>query len=585
MAKTYYGYVERDDKAYVDWASIGKTITDDLIRVGNERTQKREQLETDVTNSLSTFEKLTANQPPIASEYYMTAAENMRNWMLQQQKLMKAGQISVSDFTRKRQVLMDGVEQMAANSKLYNAWLQENMDRLDVSSKREKFIQTEAEKFSTNNNLSLFIDDKGYMQNTIVGPNGEISQNPKDFQSVNNLYVTMNDRDNGYDVIGQVSKRVTPLGDYIRAKRSQGVLTLKDIMQNPEYIKAENDIIASMMSNDVQLGSILADFDNTYDYTFSEEEAKNNPNLILLKQNGMGTQIPQVTEEQRKVAEELLRAQIRVQLDRVETPMPIQQEQQWQYQRGQEQRREQQNVGMWHSLAFGTASEQNTAANQLLGSQKARGLGLVKIEPSGTKVKLTYDGSGSMQAGTRTFDASGKTAREWAAIGNELHGVDDVNRALTAAGVSNPGQVFTGSLQGTSAERTRTNIMQDVPTYVESNLSGIDDADFTSKEETTMVAKLRPALSSLGFKVETGSWWNDEVVITAPGKDGKPGITMTFTVDDEEGTVDNKRAIIDFVTANITPDAVAKLKSSGRLNVSSQNNTTEVPNTAKYNKP
>ena len=366
MAKTYYGYVERDDKAYVDWASIGKTITDDLIRVGNERTQKREQLETDVTNSLSTFEKLTANQPPIASEYYMTAAENMRNWMLQQQKLMKAGQISVSDFTRKRQVLMDGVEQMAANSKLYNAWLQENMDRLDTSSKREKFIQSEAEKFSTNNNLSLFIDDKGYMQNTIVGPNGEISQNPKDFQSVNNLYVTMNDRDDAYDVIGQVSKRVTPLGDYIRAKRSQGVLTLKDIMQNPEYIKAENDIIASMMSNDVQLGSILADFDDTYDYTFSEEEAKKNPNLILLKQNGMGTQIPQVTEEQRKVAEELLRAQIRVQLDRVETPMPIQQpDRAAAAARQQQQRTNAQHLEHLRKLFSGNATEAVVASDAI----------------------------------------------------------------------------------------------------------------------------------------------------------------------------------------------------------------------------
>ena len=582
MAKTYYGYVERDDKAYVDWASIGKTITDDLIRVGNERTQKREQLETDVTNSLSTFEKLTANQPPIASEYYMTAAENMRNWMLQQQKLMKAGQISVSDFTRKRQVLMDGVEQMAANSKLYNAWLQENMDRLDTSSKREKFIQSEAEKFSTNNNLSLFIDDKGYMQNTIVGPNGEISQNPKDFQSVNNLYVTMNDRDDAYDVIGQVSKRVTPLGDYIRAKRSQGVLTLKDIMQNPEYIKAENDIIASMMSNDVQLGSILADFDDTYDYTFSEEEAKNNPNLILLKQNGMGTQIPQATEEQRKVAEELLRAQIRVQLDRIETPMPVQQEQQWQYQRGQEQRREQQNVGMWHSLAFGTASEQNTAANQLLGSQKAQELGLVKIEPIGTSVKLTYDGSGSMGAGTRTFDASGKTAREWAAIGNELHGVDDVNRALTAAGVSNPSQVFAGSLQGTSAERTRTNIMQDVPVYVESNLADITAEEFKNNSEGNMAAKLETALGGLGFTLDT-DWVDDAVTITAPSVDGKPGASMTFTVDASEGNSENRQAIIDFVTANITPETVAKLKSSGRLNVSSQNSATQGINTAVYN--
>ena len=587
MAKTYYGYVARDDKAYVDWASIGKTISDDLIEVSKKRQEQRDELDRKTEESITTINQLTANQPQLVSEFYMDGANDMRQYLLMLQKEMKAGRLQPNEYLKKKQVLMDGVDQLSSASKEFSTDYEASMARLQNgnAAAQEIFQNEKYDAFRSTQGKGIYVNPvNGRLYIGTRNEQGVVDGDPSTLLDVNSLYSRRKDKINKYDVVKEASTNVKPLGDYVRSVRSGGVLALKDIMQRKEYMKAENDIIASMMSSDRNIGSILSDYVGGYAFTENPSEAKADPNKILLVSDGMNMLQPKLTEEQRKVAEEALRAQIRVQLDRTETPMPIQQEQQWQYQRGQEQRREQQSVGMWHSLAFGTASEQNTAANQLLGSQKAQELGLVKIEPSGTKVKLTYDGSGSMQAGTRTFDASGKTAREWAAIGNELHGVDDVNRALTAAGVSNPGQVFTGSLQGTSAERTRTNVMQDVPTYVESNLSGIDDADFTSKEETTMVAKLRPALSSLGFKVETGSWWNDEVVITAPGKDGKPGITMTFTVDDEEGTVDNKQAIIDFVTANITPDAVAKLKSSGRLNVSSQSNTTEVPNTAKYNK-
>jgi hypothetical protein len=45
--------------------------------------------------------------------------------------------------------------------------------------------------------------------------------------------------------------------------------------------------------------------------------------MILLKEDGMGLLMPELTAEQRKKAEEALRAQIRVQLDRVESPMPV----------------------------------------------------------------------------------------------------------------------------------------------------------------------------------------------------------------------------------------------------------------------
>jgi hypothetical protein len=57
MAKTYYGYVARDDKAYVDWASIGKTISDDLIEVSKNRQEQRDELDR------KTEESITNHQP------------------------------------------------------------------------------------------------------------------------------------------------------------------------------------------------------------------------------------------------------------------------------------------------------------------------------------------------------------------------------------------------------------------------------------------------------------------------------------------------------------------------------------------
>jgi hypothetical protein len=584
MAKTYYGYVAREDKAYVDWASIGKTISDDLIEVSKSRQEQRDELDRKTEESITNINKLTADQPQLVSEFYMDGANDMRQYLLMLQKEMKAGRLQPNEYLKKKQVLMDGVDQLSLASKDFAADYEEALKRLQKDAAGQEVFQNEKyDAFRSTEGKGIYVNPvNGRLYIGTRDENGVIDSNPSKLLDVNNLYSRRKDQINKYDVVGEASTKVAPLGDYIRSVRRGGVFTLKDIMQRKEYLKAENDIIQSMMSSPRNLGSILSDYVGGYTFTENEEEAKADPAKILLKKDGMNLLQPQLTDEQRKAAEEALRAQLRVQLDRVETAMPIQQEQQWQYQRGQEQRREQQNVGMWHSLAFGTASEQNTAANQLLGSQKAQELGLVKIEPIGTSVKLTYDGSGSMGAGTRTFDASGKTAREWAAIGNELHGVDDVNRALTAAGVSNPSQVFAGSLQGTSAERTRTNIMQDVPVYVESNLADITAEEFKNNSEGNMAAKLETALGGLGFTLDT-DWVDDAVTITAPPVDGKPGASMTFTVDNSEGSSDNRQTIIDFVTANITPDTVAKLKSSGRLNVSSQSGTTEEIDTSGYN--
>jgi len=328
MAKTYYGYVARDDKAYVDWASIGKTISDDLIEVTKSRQEQRDELDRKTEESITNINKLTADQPQLVSEFYMDGANDMRQYLLMLQKQMKSGGLQPNEYLKKKQVLMDGVDQLSLASKDFTADYEDAMKRLQNgdAAAQEVFQNEKYDAFRSTQGKGIYVNPvNGRLYIGTRDEQGVVDSNPAKLLDVNNLYSRRKDQINKYDVVGEASKKVSPLGDYIRSVRRGGVFTLKDIMQRKEYLKAENDIIQSMMSSPRNLGSILTDYVGGYTLTENEAEAKADPTKILLKTDGMNMLQPQITDEQRKAAEEALRAQLRVQLDRVETAMPIQQ--------------------------------------------------------------------------------------------------------------------------------------------------------------------------------------------------------------------------------------------------------------------
>jgi hypothetical protein len=328
MAKTYYGYVAKDDKAYVDWASIGKTISDDLIEVSKKRQEQRDELDRKTEESITNINKLTADQPQLVSEFYMDGANDMRQYLLMLQKQMKSGGLQPNEYLKKKQVLMDGVDQLSLASKDFTADYEDAMKRLQNgdAAAQEVFQNEKYDAFRSTQGKGIYVNPvNGRLYIGTRDEQGVVDSNPAKLLDVNNLYSRRKDQINKYDVVGEASKKVSPLGDYIRSVRRGGVFTLKDIMQRKEYLKAENDIIQSMMSSPRNLGSILTDYVGGYTLTENEAEAKADPTKILLKTDGMNMLQPQITDEQRKAAEEALRAQLRVQLDRVETAMPIQQ--------------------------------------------------------------------------------------------------------------------------------------------------------------------------------------------------------------------------------------------------------------------
>jgi hypothetical protein len=326
MAKSYFGYVERDQEAFVDWGAIGSQIAKDLEKVRTSRQEKRDELDRVTNEAVTTINELTANQPQLVSEFYMDASNNMRQHLLMLNKEMKAGRLSPADYMKKKQVLMDGVNQLGDASKSFNDDYQNALKRLQSgeAAAQEVFQNEQYDAFKTTENKAIYInpvDGRVYIANR--NPDGTIDNNESNLLSVNKLYSRRKDQINKFDVIGETSKKVNVLGDMTKALRRGNVLTLKDVMQKPEYLKAEGDIINSMMSSPRSAASVLSDYVGGYQFTQDTSVAAGDPNMILLKDDGMGLLMPELTAEQRKTAEEALRAQIRVQLDKVETPMPV----------------------------------------------------------------------------------------------------------------------------------------------------------------------------------------------------------------------------------------------------------------------
>ena len=368
MAKTYYGYVARDDKAYVDWASIGKTISDNLIEVSKKRQEQRDELDRKTEESITTINQLTANQPQLVSEFYMDGANDMRQYLLMLQKEMKAGRLQPNEYLKKKQVLMDGVDQLSSASKEFATDYEASMARLQNgdAAAQEIFQNEKYDAFRSTQGKGIYVNPvNGRLYIGARNEQGVVDGDPSTLLDVNSLYSRRKDKINKYDVVKEASTNVKPLGDYVRSVRSGGVLALKDIMQRKEYMKAENDIIASMMSSDRNIGSILSDYVGGYAFTENPSEAKADPNKILLVSDGMNMLQPKLTEEQRKVAEEALRAQIRVQLDRTETPTPIQQPDRVAVARQQQQRTNTQNLESLRKLFAGNTTEATVASDAI----------------------------------------------------------------------------------------------------------------------------------------------------------------------------------------------------------------------------
>lgn len=352
MAKTYYKFAERSAESQINWAEVGKNVTDML----NTEASIREEKKAAIDEASRQYGETLANAPTgdfkAASEWTLDFANDAAQARLMQDRLLKSGRLSVRDYTVQRQNLGDSTKQMFEVSKEYQDKAKELMERYELGKSQE----TEAWLMEQIEGLSNFTNTKAYINPTNgqvsiakmvkkVGDDGKevmmMDENPDNYMSVNQLRNRMNVKLDKYDYVGAVDGQVEALGDVLKTsvtklKGAYRMLRI-DEMTDPTlrtrlsdedkktltaYQEWESGMIKAELANPFnQLGLLTDAVDKVpgtndfYEPTFDAKLAGSNPKYILLEDDGSGMIRPKFTESQTKAATDFLRVQTRNAVD------------------------------------------------------------------------------------------------------------------------------------------------------------------------------------------------------------------------------------------------------------------------------
>ena len=347
MAKTYFNYQPRDPQAQINWAEAASN----LGNVFKEEARVREEKKAAIDESTRQYQKELAKGVPGEStsirEWGLNYAGEAQEQMDMLTMMLKSGQMSVSDYTKNKQNLVDGTEEAFSLMDDYQNEYTIKMERLqsedpaNASQRLEAWVMENVEGFGNFNKTQLTIDPatgkvmaaKKFL-NEKTGLM-EISKDPNDLVPVSALKNNIISKFNKYDVEKNTKKWVDNLGDIVNVEKTVGnrkrageILTIASKMPTQydangdiilkkisdemikdygltkeavgeinSLIQAEDAWIQGQLSNPYNMTSIMTDYINQLDgkevsFTFNQEEAKKNPNLILMKRDAGGTPIP-----------------------------------------------------------------------------------------------------------------------------------------------------------------------------------------------------------------------------------------------------------------------------------------------------
>jgi hypothetical protein len=542
---TYYKYAERQADSFVNWAEIGKNMTDMLANENKIREEKKAAIDKASREFGEVLSEGVQGEHKGVNQWSLEYANEAQQARLLQDKLLKSGQLKLKDYLVQRQNITDGTTQAFSLMKEYQEEYKNKMERMknDSSQDLEGWLMSEAEGFSNFSQSQLYINPTDYsvavgkmVKNEKTGVM-ELSKNPNDYSTVSSLRNRIKGTFDKFDVPSTLSSFVDSLGAELNAIKKVGGETRtgsisetlditkrtsfgsanKGIVDNFE--KAETKALQSYLTNPYNVSSVLtnsikaAPNGEQYTFTWNPDEAKANKNLILLKNDPKsGNPTPQFTAEQEKAALEHLRVQARLMYDKKESIQAVTEPKrayapEYVGKKADEDELKLNAAGYWNQLYTGkTAADKTAAAEVLLGTPQAKADGLVDIDMRKNGVIELIYADQTKNRPISYLDKNGKpiSLQDFSAKGVEIHGVTDRKKAMQAGG---GGKGF-GAVADLS--NVRASRQGEPPKPIGMPLSGI------TQESGKASTVLRSAVPR-GFTVEDlGGPFGNDIKITAP---------------------------------------------------------------------
>jgi hypothetical protein len=319
----YYGYAERDASSYVDWGKLGQNLTDTVQAAYKIREDKKAALDKAMQDNYAELANSPTGENQDINGAVTGFADNSKQYLLQVNKLLKAGVLKPKDYTLIMQNIQEDTKSLFDNAKNWQTAYAKILERNKNStgSKAELDVASDVSAFGKFKNLSLMINPTtGRVSGAQMtkGPNGELIKG--DTKSMQQLNVLMNQPIDKYQLTEKLAAVTDKLGDYqiskfreARRGKNGEIIEIQDKQLKASFDAAKNGFINEVMANPFNVMSILTDHQgvvpgttDAYRVSINPDPAdRGKPNVIMyIDPDGDGSFTPDLTPAQKKAAEQ-----------------------------------------------------------------------------------------------------------------------------------------------------------------------------------------------------------------------------------------------------------------------------------------
>tara|TARA_R110000764_G_scaffold8985_4_gene29416 strand:- start:16436 stop:18370 length:1935 start_codon:yes stop_codon:yes gene_type:complete len=349
---SYYGYVERENAAGVNWQEVGANLSKTLLDAGDARQAKRDAFDESTRLYQETLNNAPSGDFKTANAFALGHAADASRMRLIQDRLLKSGVMKDRDYTVARQNLTDGTKQLFGLSKEYQAEYTNKMERLENGESQvvESWLMAQIEGLSNLKNSQSYInseDGSVSIGKMVDAGNGTrvMSKDPNDFMTVNQLRNRYKQKYDVFDVSATMTTEADRLGTFITSVRAAGgptyagnITKLLDSTKRgtigtagekavSSFLTMEKDMINSYVSANPLNGlsvltnslSVNPETGKNFMPTFDKDAAAKDPNLVLLTDDGSGTITPEFSKKQKDLIFKTVQTNFRNKIDREET--------------------------------------------------------------------------------------------------------------------------------------------------------------------------------------------------------------------------------------------------------------------------
>lgn len=562
----YYGYAERAANAYVDWASLGKNLTETVQGAYALREQKKKQLDEVMQKNYNELADAPSGLNQDINSTITNHVGNTKQFLLNANKLLKAGILKPEDYTLIMQNQKEDTKAIFTNAKGWqDAWAKIQDDVINKDGSQAMLdVASDVSSFGKFKDMDFMINPVTGRVNAskmITNANGERVKGQS--LSMQQLNVLMNQDIKRYNLTEKLVAAEKVVGDFTSSELVRGAIQRQGSITNvtdkqikASFDKAKDTFISQVMANPFNVMSILRDSVGADPKTGTPYKVSTNPAdkgkdgvISYVDPDGDGSCTPDLTDEQEKVAEQFAVDQFvgmidrKVEVSAVNAIAPYTPPE-YMLLRGDEKRAKEMAVGAWDALRFGDAKQKQDAAETLLGTKAAKEDGLLDIDLKSVpgSVVLKYVKREGEPSRDRTIKI-GEDGAKWSAIGVELHKEEDAEKAKKAAGNTwkNPTRVGAEDVKDVRAFREG----EKAATQVEKIADDAYVTDIVTNDRKQTAANIQAKLPA-GFKAENAGFF-DEIRIVRQLPDGTTTTSEWFSIDNAAEAAAASKGIADYI--------------------------------------